>query len=392
MKKQIKSLVGRLGLANIVYLPIIFCWIFPIKNNRIIFQNFKGKGYSDSPKYIAEKLRQTKSYDLYWITKGKQDKTLPTDIKSVKIYSLKYFYILATSKIWISNVRFELFCAKRKKQFYIQTWHGGLALKKLEYDSIDNFNEYYKKVMKRDNKRTDIMVSNSDFCTKMYRKSFRYNGKIIVVGTPRNDVLVNDKQRLKEKVYSNYSLDQSINIALYAPTYRDDYSKKPYDIDLELLHQKLVKETGEKWVVFVKLHHFAQDYSKNLFKYNQHIKDATTYPDIQELICASSLVITDYSSVMFDSIISDRTILLYAKDIDDYANERGYYFKFEELPFPIVKNNEELGKLKIKDVLVDHKKKYEKFRKEVGLSESGKATEKIVEIIYKNTAKKGAKK
>ena len=158
MKKingAIKKIIVKLNIVNILSIPLYIFRIFPIKNNRILFENFTGKGYADSPKSIAENLiNSNDDYELYWVIKdNKFKKEFPSKIKAIKLYSLKYFYIMATAKVWVSNSRFDQYVIKRKQQFYIQTWHGGLGMKKIEYDAEDKLSEYYKKVMKKDKER-----------------------------------------------------------------------------------------------------------------------------------------------------------------------------------------------------------------------------------------------
>ena len=103
----------------------------------------------------------------------------------------------------------------------------------------------------------------------------------------------------------------------------------------------------------------------------------------QELIFISDIIITDYSSLMIDSLIADKPVFLYANDIDSYVDERGFYFKFQELPFPLAKNNKELQSLIEKTNFEDVKSKYSEFKKKVQLRESGNASEKVSNMIDK---------
>lgn len=383
MRKQINAFMKKVGALRLLSLLLVACWAFPIKQNRVMLLNFRGKSYGDSPKYIAEELRKHKELELYWVDEKRKDDSIPKNIKQVKLYSLKYFYIMATSKVWVANTRFDIYMLKRKNQFYVQTWHGGLALKKIEFDAEDKLDDYYKSLINRENRAIDLMASNSDFCTKMYRRGFRYKGKIIEVGTPRNDILVKGDASARDRVLEYYNIKEQTKIVVYAPTFRNSYKNNPYDIDLKKLTSRLKNKYGSDWVVLVRLHPVAQKYSDIFFSYSRQILDATGYPDMQDLIMACDLLITDYSSVMFESLIANKSAILYAKDIDEYADERGYYFDLKQLPFELAKNNEEL--IGIIDNFDKNKElqRYKEFERRVGLKETGKASSCLSEIILK---------
>ena len=385
---MLKKIVVKFNIVNILSIPLLLFRIFPIKSNKICFINFSGKDYGDSPKYISEKLHELDSnLDLVWLVKNVRNSSAPNYIRLVKYFSLRYFYELATSRIWINNSRFDQFVIKRKNQYYVQTWHGGLAFKKIEYDADEKLSDYYHKVMKHDNKLMDCMISNGKFCTELYRRGFKYNGDILEFGTPRNDVLINDKMEINQKVRNFFKISDDDMILLYAPTFRLDYSKNPYDIDFSRLRVALEKSTKKKWHIFIKLHPRITN-SSELLNLDDYSKDISFYPDIQELICASNLVITDYSSTMFESMIADIPVIIYANDIDNYIDERGFYFNFNELPFKLSKNNEELEKIIMENELDLMKGNYLSFEKRVGLIEKGDSCKKICNYLIKNVLNK----
>ncbi len=386
MKNTIKKLLVKLNITNI---PSIFFYvfrIFPIKKNKIVFVNFSGKGYGDNPKYIAEEiLKDKKEYQLVWLTKNFSDASFPKEIKRIKMFSIKSFYELATAKIWINNSRFDQFVVKRKKQFYIQTWHGGLALKRIEYDAEDKLSEYYRKVMKKDNRNINLMLSNSDFCTNMYKKGFKYHGRILEVGSPRNDILVNKQEELKSKIIDFYNIKEE-KILLYAPTFRKSYDKNPYDIDFIKLKQKLEENTNKTWRIMIRLHPRIAD-ATNLINGPKELINASNYSDIQELIASCDLLITDYSSTMFEAMIANKPVMLYTNDIENYKKERGTYFKLEELPFPITQNNQEIFEVLKNSNLEKIKEQYNIFKEKVGLKETGQASKRVVTIIEEELKK-----
>lgn len=355
--------------------------VFKIDKNKVMVISYYGKDYGDNGKYITNKLLKKSDLSIYWALKKTKNNSLPLGVIPVKFNSILFLYHLATSKVWLNNTRFLNGIRKRKKQIYIQIWHGNLALKKVEYDS--NLPKNYKRIMKEDNKKIDLMISNSDFCTNMYRNSFRFNGEICQFGTPRNDIFINpkDKEYGRNKILKFYNIDDDANIILYAPTFREDYTNNPYDIDFDKCIKLLEKKTKCKWKLIIRFHPLVID-GERFINSNNYI-NGTNYPDMQELINSCNLVITDYSSTMFDSMIAEKPVIIYANDIEKYKNERGYYFSFDDLPFPFTRNNAELQDLintiDIKDILNN----YAKFKKKVNLVEDGKASEKVAHKIVK---------
>lgn len=370
-------MIKKIGKMYFLVLFYIFR-VFKVKNNKVIFTNFNGNGYGDSPKYIAEKLLD-KDVDIVWCTNMKLN-DLPNNIRQVKYQSIKWIYEMVTAKVWVNNCRFPYYVRKRKQQFYIQTWHGGIALKKIEYDAIANLTPEYKKRMKNDTKMTDVMISNSDMCNKLYRNAFKYEGKILKLGSPRNDVLINDKEKLYIKVRKELRINTDDKILLYAPTFRNDYTINPYNIDFKKVKEVLEAKYKCKWNIIIKLHPNIKDAEKLISNINDYI-NAQNYSDIQELICASDLLITDYSSTMFETMMADIPVILYANDIKEYNNDRGMYIKMTDLPFPLCENNDEILDFISLHKLNEISENYKTFKDQIGLAEFGVAGEKVAAII-----------
>ena len=339
--------------------------IIPIHKDKILFINYSGKGYGGNSKYIHKQLVK-KNVKCYWALNNLSDK-MPDDIVKVKNKSALYFYHLFTSKIIINNSRFPGYIRTRKRQYYIQTWHGDLQLKKIEWDAEDVLDYGYRRAMKTDTVMTDLMLSNSDHFTKICRKAFRYSGEVMEVGSPRNDILLDRPKDVVFQVRSYFSIKENENILLYAPTFRENYKHNPYDIDFDRLKTKLLQVTGKEWRILIKLHPKIKD-PRQLIKENKNTIDAT-----------------DYSSVMFDAMIAEKPVIIYAKDADDYINTRGCYFSLSELPFLTVKNNSDLDMNLNSDFLKEYQHGYNEFKKKIGLKETGIAgklvADKIMDII-----------
>lgn len=352
--------------------------IFPINNNKVIVVSYAGKGYGDNGKYIVDKLHERREYiNIYWATNKKNKNSLPDFVKNTRFNSLSYLYHLATAKIWINNARFEFGVIKRKKQFYIQTWHSSLRLKKIEKDAIEDMNPQYVKTCIYDSKMIDLIISGCGFSSKIYSNAFWYDGEICECGTPRCDIFFDDslKLKLKKDICEKYGIDVNKKIVLYAPTFRKGIDESQCYLNFDKLSEYL----GEEYVILGRLHPISK-YSIN-FK-NKNVYNFTNYPDMQELLCISDFLITDYSGCCFDMMINDKPCLLFTKDLSEYLKkERALYFEFDELPFFRFEKEEELSECIKKFPNDEYKIKVNKFKKQIKLYEKGTASDSVVEII-----------
>lgn len=200
---------------------------------------------------------------------------------------------------------------------------------------------------------------------------------MLEVGTPRNDIFFsNQLLPIKEKVQRFYNIKNK-RIILYAPTFRAKNSLSAYTIDLATIYDKF---DINDWVVIVRLHpNLMGSISAQAFnKQFPNSIDGSAYPDMQELLCAADMLITDYSSSMFDYMYTSRPCIIYAPDIATY--DRGFYFSIRNLPFPIVENNNELRSALSNIETIN----YSSFLKSIGSHEKGTASKQIYEYIQKN--------
>ena len=350
-------------------------WVFPIDKNKIVFSNFNGKGYGDNPKYIAEELLKRGWGNLYWLSK-ENDQNYPEKIKVLKYGSLISFYHIATACLWVDNNRKEPYIVKRKEQFYLQTWHGSIALKKIEKDAGDTVDDFYKTNAIRDSGMIDLMISDSAFSDQIYRKSFWYSGEVKRLGTPRFDCLY-DKTNC-DRIKAEIGIQPEQYVVLYAPTFRNNSDTSVYDIDLNAVKKAFAEITGKQVKILVKMHpHIPKGY----INYDEGVaKDVSFYPDVYNLMKVSDALITDYSSLLFEfAIVEPKPVFSYAKDVDNY--DRGFYFKLDKLPFLFARTNEEL----VKGIYSFKQDEYEQmlkgFYNEIDLSTDGKASERVVDYL-----------
>lgn len=222
--------------------------------------------------------------------------------------------------------------------------------------------------------------------TELYRKSFWYEGKILEIGMPRNDVIMNTPKNVVEKVYQYFNINKEKSIVIYAPTFRKDLNFEVYKFSYQDCIEKLNQKFNKNFVMLIRLHPNISEYD-NVIEYNENILNATNYPDVQELLAACEVGITDYSSIMFDLSMAEKPVFLFGKDFEIFKKtERELDFQIEELPFLFAKTEDELleniNEFSIENYYNSSKKFYDKL----GLVNNKNASKKIVEIIKEKIA------
>jgi CDP-glycerol glycerophosphotransferase len=355
--------------------------IIPISNKKIVITNYYGKGYGDNGKYIVEELiGKDVDCDLVWLLNPNIVCEFPDGIRIVRHGSLKARYEEVTAKVWIDNCRKPSYVRKRKGQYYIQTWHGGIAMKQIEKDAQLKLSSSYIDNAKNDSSIADLFISNSIFCSNMYRSAFWYDGEILECGSPRCDILINNKNDNSKKVRKHFNINRNMRLLIYAPTFRADYNTKFNDINFELLVDTVKKRFGGEWVILVRLHPNISNKS-GFIKYNSTIINATDYDDMYELLAGSDILITDYSSTMFEFSFALKPVFLYATDIDDYIKDRNFYFDIHSLPYPLAENNKQLFELIDKFDSSIYLKGLNRFLSKLEIKEKGNASFHVVEKI-----------
>lgn len=376
------------------HIPAFFIRLFcPVKKGRVMCSAYFFKQYACNPRYITEYLLENfPEYEIYWVFKrGVNTKGIDKRIKCIRRYSWKQIVVANTAEFIISNNRidpFRLYWCKRSGQKYMMLWHGGVALKKIEKDAEDKLSYKYLQTAKYDSKACDLMISGCDFQTELLKEKFWYDGEILEKGIPRNDIFFKTELHveMKRRITSQYGIPEDNHIVLYAPTFRKNRSIKPYQIDWNNVIPALQKAIGsEDITVFLRLHpNLIGSVDVTPLLNNPSVIDVTLYHDMQELLCISDMLITDYSSSMFDFTMQWKPCVLYATDIEQY--DRGYYFDFKELPYPVATDEASLI-----DIIQNFDKdKYNNdlknfFNNTVGLFEDGNASRSLAEWMQKHS-------
>lgn len=362
------------------------CGRMPMGRRKVLFSSYYGRGYSDSPKAIAEALLASgENVKLCWLVKSDAEAaTLPAGITPVD-QNNPFARIMAysTSRVWVDNCR-KYVPHKRKEQYYMQVWHG-FALKMLEADATQALEAEYIQGSKNDSAMTDLIVSGSGFMTGIYRNSFWYDGEVEELGTPRNDIFFGETcADLSRKVRLALHLPESRHLALYAPTFRADQNLDCCALDARWLLNACQTRFGGEWTVLIRLHPNIAAKSAGLFPYDgERIVDATAYPDMQELLAGADLLLTDYSSSMFDFALTGKPCVQFALDVEAYSRERNFYFRLTELPFPMARSNGELEEMIRSYDQKQWSGKWERFKSDNGFREDGQASRRCADWILK---------
>lgn len=357
----------------------------PVKKNKLVFVSHLGKNCSCNPKCLCDYILRNarKQFELVFLYDPTicDIKDFPHGVRVLSIYSKRYIYDISTCGFLISNTRIPEWFGfnPRKNQCYIQTWHSSLRLKKIEKDA--NLGIDYEEWAMNDSKKISVIVSGCDFSSNIFKQSFWYDGPLLKVGTPRIDYLLNVGESEVIKIKKKALLSQNTHYVLYAPTFRSNGDIEVYNVDYEKVVAALSARFGGEWNVLFRIHPNLRGLV-NVRKMPSCCIDVSGYGDIQELIAISDIMITDYSSCMFDMAFAKKPCFLYVSDLEKYiSNERGLYFDILKLPFPVAKTNEELlALINGFDTLI-YKKSVSEFLSKIGSYERGDACQKILKYI-----------
>lgn len=370
-----------------------------IKENTILYECRDGKSMTDSPyamfRYMLEHP-DFQSYTHIWSIENEEAlepvmanyKNNP-NVKFVKRHSRAYLQALATCAYLVNNSTFPSYYLAKKGQVYVNTWHG-TPLKYMGYD-VPGDPSHSQNVV-RNFLSADYILSPNPHTTKIFLEAFKlaglYPGEIIEEGYPRIDSTLNgNAQTMRTHLQKlGLSLGNGKQTVLYAPTWKGSDVVNVND-DVQQIHadiQTLVKRFGDQYNFLIKVHPFLY-------------KEATKYPEIQsqlvpdyldtnELLAAVDVLITDYSSIFFDYLATNKPILFYTWDFDVYSEERGQYLHQDELPGPLLFNIRELSEAfeNIETIQTSYQDKYEKAKQRFTSHDDGQVTERIISYIFQN--------
>ena len=291
----------RVALRILRFLPL---------QNKVVATTFKGKKYGDNPQFIFEAIHEmAPKIKLVWMVAPDEDFVLPDYVKRTQYArSFRTFYHIATAKVVVDTHRFIQWIEKRPKQCFIETWHGGLGIKKIDGDSDQlRSSPIVMGEVVHTNELADVFISQSDHLSRIYRSAFGYTGPIWKCGYPKNDCLITGDSSKVHDVRQYLVLPDGVHTCLYAPSFRDTFyyeiNVEVYNVDFGRLKDSLEKRFGGEWRILVRWHPLFAKQIAEAMRINESVLDTTQYPDMQALLLTVDAVVSDYSSCLFDAAL-----------------------------------------------------------------------------------------
>jgi CDP-glycerol glycerophosphotransferase len=311
----------------------------PIDPDLAVFAAYWYSAYSCNPRAIYERARElVPSMRGVWVVKPEAVDALPAGVEHVVADTEEYYETIARARYFVNNVNFPNDLVKRDGTVHVMTHHG-TPLKKMGIDQygapVSNMKMDFEALLKRI-ARWDYSVSQNVFSTLMWERAFPVRFESLEVGYPRNDVLATAGDEDVRRIRAELGIEPGQTAVLYTPTHRE-YHQKDYVpvLDVAAVAQAL----GPDVVLLSRAHYFYEGTGVS----GERVRDVSAHRSIEELCLAANVLITDYSSIMFDYAVLDRPIVIHAPDWEIYRTLRGTYFDLmEEHPGPITRTEAEV--------------------------------------------------
>jgi CDP-glycerol glycerophosphotransferase len=355
----------------------------------ITYLSFDGRQFSDSPRALYRELVERKvRFEHQWVVwRGQCDIDSPG--VTVAEGSEKYYDAMSTSRFIITTGPLPGWFVARPDQVVLLTWHGH-PLKKIGLDvGRKRFGRREDDCsLRRQARSWSYLLSPSSLATPVLAKALAFQGPLLETGLPRTDVLFGPT--LAERaaaVRDRIGIPTGKRVVLYMPTYRDQWARgggrfalSPH-IDLELMRREL----SEDHVLLFRKHHSVV--GSLLAEPDEFVVDVSGYPDATELLLAADVLVTDYSSVMFDWMSTGRPIIYFVPDLVYYRDElRGFYFDLEaQGPGPFVESNRSLVDAirSVDETALLYRARYEAFRSMYCPFDDGHAAARVVDALLR---------
>ena len=348
---------------------------FPLKPKKVFFESFSKRTFSDNPKAIYQELvARDLGYECVWgLTNEKTD--VGPGGKTVRMGTTEYWYHLATAKYLVCNFN-QYRVRKRRGQVMINTMHGvplkhmGLGVAKAEST---------KALMRRTFDSWDYFVTPCDYMSQILRGDhYGFTGEFIEAGYPRNDVLIREAKNQENirKVRQSLGVPEGKKMILWAPTWR---TKKRFDMALDL--ERMREALGDEYVLVLRAHYLESAYI-DPGVYNEFVLNGHVYENVNEMLYAADVLVTDYSSIMFDYSLMGRPLILFAWDYDNYMGKtRGVYVDIrEQYPELMAADTQQvIDKFADLDALDGA---MERFRGQFNQYDFGDAAKKVVDRLW----------
>jgi CDP-glycerol glycerophosphotransferase len=345
-----------------------------------LFESWRGR-HSDSPRAISDELcRRDAPVEQVWVLDHGTEP--PEGARAVRPGTVAYLQALGQARWVVTNNTMPGYYRKKRGTTFLQTWHG-TPLKKIAFDIAHPAfpgSQKYLQLLRRNVEAWDYLVSPNPFSTEVFRQAFRYDGRILETGYPRNDILLGpDSGAIRRRVRSELEIADDAMAVLYAPTFRDG---APWSLELDLT--RIADEASDSVKVLWRAHSLVAAGAR--VREHPDLVNVSHYDEIAELYLAADVLITDYSSVAFDFAVTRKPILYFAYDLEHYRREpRGIYFDLQdESPGPVLRTSDEVvASLRaLPDVTARFADRYKQFVSRFCALEDGHASERVVDAVF----------
>ncbi len=374
-------------LMRLAFFPLR---IFPVKRNKVLLVNALSEKYAGNPKSVAEELLKSPAgtYQLYFAVRSPEAYnalSAETGIRFIRFQSAAYFFHAMTARFLLSNSGGYSYLPMRKSQVVINTHHGGGAYKKCGKDMYED-TPVFRKDLRLHAKNTTLYLSTNRRFTEVISDSYLVEKeKFWEIGMPRNDQLLHIDESKRAEIRRQLGLKKEQRLVLYAPTYRkvnDNYFKDSiaidYGVDCDRVCKALEVRFGSQWIFGYRLHPCITDRSGII---PSNALDLCDYEDMQDLLLAADAMINDFSSSMWDFMLTGKPCFTYAKDLAHYVATTEVYTPVSQWPFPQSTNNEELEKTILEFDQQAYQSACDGHYAALGGCESGKAGRLVAEYI-----------
>jgi CDP-glycerol glycerophosphotransferase len=350
---------------------------------KVVYNSFNGR-YADNPRAIFQALqRERPDAEHVWLAARQHADTFPAGVTTVPILSAQASAALESADVVVANCHTDLDpWEKRPGVTYLQTWHG-TPLKRIHRSALWHPEPVLMDALDAEIARWDHLISPSAAATALLRSAFGYTGSVLQTGYPRNDVLAGRKApRRRARARRRLGIDDATTVVLYAPTYRDDEvagMDVPLAVDLEALADRL----GPDHLVLLRKHYYLGH--QQPVPDSVRVRDVSAEPDIAELHLAADVLVTDYSSSIFDFAVTGKPIVLFAYDLEHYRDRlRGFTLDLDtEMPGPVVTDAAELGEVlaDLPALRAEWAERYAAFRERFCDLDDGRASERVLQAF-----------
>ncbi|HEX6247333.1 MAG TPA: CDP-glycerol glycerophosphotransferase family protein [Nocardioidaceae bacterium] len=349
------------------------------------FETFGGRAAGDNPGPLcAELARRDSGLDLVFSVLDRSVQ-VPDGARAVVRWSQEWFELLARARYLVTNAPLPPFFRKRPGQVFLHTWHGS-PLKRIGHDRthMDFPNWHHRRQLLLAREGWDFMVSQSPFCTASLRSAFLYDGGMLESGYPRNDLLSSPEgEGIRRRTRKHLGIAPETTVILYAPTWRDNYRAGRVFNKMVFLDTADVVQQVPNSTVLVRGHYNTMA-EADVHGPDRRVVDVTRYPDIADLYLAADALVTDYSSVFFDFVLTGKPMYFLAPDLESYRDDnRGFYLDYHQtVPGPVgVTTQEVVDAILGPDEYVDVRRR---FREEYAPWDDGHASERVIDAILRH--------